>query len=88
MSEAIISKPIQIVSLDNRVLNIFVDEIVSPNSVKKVSDEGMPIINNIITNEVLKGILFVNFNIIFPKYISPDKKEQITNILDEQQAIF
>ena len=38
LSEAFMSKSIQIISLDSIVLNIFVDETVSPNSVKQVND--------------------------------------------------
>lgn len=87
LAEALMSKSIQILTLDNRVLNVFIDEIISPNTVKQVEDEGIPIINSTITDQVLKGKLYVIFNIIFPKFILPDKKEHIARILDEQ-AIF
>jgi DnaJ-class molecular chaperone len=78
-----LSKSIQIITLDNRVLNIFIDEIISPNTVKQIENEGMPIIGNIITNEAIKGKLFVIFNVIFPKFISPENKENITRLLDD-----
>jgi DnaJ-class molecular chaperone len=81
--DALLSKSIQIITLDNRVLNIFIDEIISPNTVKQIENEGMPIIGNIITNEAIKGKLFVIFNVIFPKFISPENKENITRLLDD-----
>lgn len=32
-----------------------------------------------------RGNLFVLFNVVFPKYIPSDKKEEITDILKEAQ---
>ena len=50
-----------------------------------VPNEGMPIYNqegieNILFQEK-KGNLFIIFDIIFPSYIQPDKKDQLINLL-------
>ena len=39
------SIPIEIVTLDKRVLNIAMDEIISPKTIKKINNEGLPIPN-------------------------------------------
>jgi hypothetical protein len=63
------------------------DEIISPQTVKIVKGEGMPIYNkedpvhNILFKEK-RGDLFIKFDIIFPKFIEPEKKEEIIRLLD------
>jgi hypothetical protein len=51
-----------------------------------VPGEGMPVYNkdgfeNIISQEK-RGNLFITFEIIFPSFIQPDKKEQLINLLN------
>jgi DnaJ-class molecular chaperone len=63
------------------------DEIISPQSVKVVKSEGMPIFNkedpvqNILFKEK-RGDLYIKFDIVFPKFIEPEKKEEIIRLLD------
>jgi hypothetical protein len=62
------------------------DEIISPQTVKLVKSEGMPIyskedpIHNLLFKEK-KGDLYIKFEICFPKFIDPVKKEEITRLL-------
>lgn len=85
--DALNSVPVTIFTLDNRKIIVTMDEIISPQTVKTVKLEGMPIYNkedplqNLVDKEK-KGDLFVKFDIIFPKFIEPTKKEEITNLLE------
>lgn len=85
--QALNSEPVKITTLDNRKLTVAMDEIISPQTVKQVKGEGMPIYNKeeLIQNLLFKekkGDLYIKFEIIFPKFIDPVKKEEITRLLD------
>lgn len=89
LSQALNSVPVKFTTLDGRILSISMDEIISQNTVKKVEGEGMPIlsecssINNI---NKRKGDLYIKFNIIFPEHIDPEKKQEITELLEAQSV--
>lgn len=86
LSDAINSAPLIINTLDGRRIDLAVDEIISPSSVKLVKGEGLPnpnIEHRIISNkEKEKGDLYIKFNIIFPKEISNEDKEKLIELLD------
>lgn len=85
--EALNSVPVSILTIDGRRLTITMDEIISPQTVRLVKGEGMPIFNK---DEVIqhllfkekKGDLYIKFEISFPKFIDPEKKEEISRLLD------
>jgi DnaJ-class molecular chaperone len=65
------------------------DEIISPQTVKLVKTEGMPIYNkedplNHLMLKEKRGDLYIKFEIVFPKFIDPEKKEEITRLLDAE----
>lgn len=85
--EALKSEPVEIKTLDDRRLIITIDEIISPQTVKLVKSEGMPLLNKFdpnkgIYNPEKKGDLYIKFDIKFPKFIDPEKKEEIIYLLD------
>jgi DnaJ-class molecular chaperone len=53
-----------------------------------VKNEGMPIFNkdeplqNLLYDNI-KGNLYIKFDVVFPKFIEPDRKEEIIRILQE-----
>ena len=64
------------------------DEIISPQTVKVVKGEGMPLYKNdtdVRDLSVKKGDLFIKFDIEFPEYIEPEKKEEIIRLLKEDE---
>lgn len=72
-------------TLDGRVLSISVDEIISPQSVRIVENEGMPVYS---TEEEIasvtcqsRGNLFIVFDIKFPKNLTEEKKQRIRSTL-------
>ena len=64
------------------------DEIISPQTVKIVKGEGMPVYRkdtDIRDLNVKKGDLFIKFDIEFPEYIEPEKKDEIISLLKEDE---
>ena len=88
LRDALNSIPVIFNHLDGRVLNISMDEIISPDTVKVVKNEGMPIIEQenpieSITLDNKKGDLYIKFDIQFPDYINDKKKQKIIELLEE-----
>ena len=88
LRNALNSAPIVFNHLDGRILNISMDEIISPDSIKIVKNEGMPIIDKekpieSIVLENKKGDLYIKFDIQFPDYINDKKKQKIISLLEE-----
>ena len=54
--------------LIKEVLLLKTSDIIKPRSVYKISGEGMPI------NDISKGDLYIEFDIIFPSKISNERK--------------
>jgi DnaJ-class molecular chaperone len=87
--QALNAEPVKITTLDDRKLTITMDEIISPQTVKVVKAEGMPIfdkanpLNNVLFKEK-KGDLYIKFDIYFPKFIDPEKKEEIIRLLEDK----
>ena len=85
--QALNSDPVMITTLDDRKLRISMDEIIAPQTVKVVKGEGMTIFNkenpleNVLFKEK-KGDLYIKFDIHFPKFIEPEKKEEIIRLLE------
>ena len=50
-----------------------------------LKDEGMPIHKEgkKLLEELQRGNLFIHFNIIFPRFIEPENKEEIIKMLDK-----
>lgn len=82
LEDAIMCKPVQVRTLDNRVLVVNFDEMVSSNSVHKISGEGMPRKQN----NAEKGDLYVKFDIQFPKQLKNEYKQEIVDILRSYSA--
>lgn len=87
LAQALNSEPVKFTTLDNRILSVSMDEIISPQSVKVIQGEGMPIyakdidVNDLTTK---KGDLYIKFNIVFPDFIEPEKKAKIVKLLETE----
>lgn len=85
LAQAINSEPVRLTTLDNRKISVSVDEIISPNTVLTVIGEGMPIYQkdfSVRDLTVKKGNLYIKFDIKFPEFIDPIKKQEITSLLE------
>lgn len=88
LAQALNSEPVKFTTLDNRKLAISMDEIIAPQTVKVIKGEGMPIYSKEVNVKDLttkKGDLYIKFDIIFPEYINPIKKEQIIKLLENDE---
>lgn len=63
LADALDCKNIEVKTLDNRLLRISVDELISPKTVREVEGEGMPCGNG------QRGNLYVRFQITFPSQL-------------------
>jgi DnaJ family protein B protein 4 len=75
--ESLTGTTVEVLTLDGRMLRIPINEIVTPGFTKLVKGEGMPISKDPGT----KGDLIIKFNVIFPKYLSAEQKQQLKQIL-------
>ena len=89
LRDALNSLPVIFEHLDGRKLNISMDEIISPDTIKVVKNEGMPIIDKekpveSISLDNKKGDLYIKFDIHFPDYINDKKKQKIISLLEDK----
>jgi len=84
--DALNSVPWKFKTLDGRILNISIDEIITPKTVKVVENEGMPIYDEeeekLSVINTKHGKLFIVFNILFPKKLNEDLKQKVITILN------
>ncbi|XP_064628446.1 dnaJ homolog subfamily B member 13-like [Lineus longissimus] len=73
LGKALTGCTVDIHTLDDRILHIPITDIVTSGFTKVVPDEGMPISKD----PSQKGDLVITFDIVFPKSLSPEKKELI-----------
>ena len=81
LQEALAQKPIQICTLDNRILNLNLDIAITPQAVHLIPGEGMPIEIEKQKDGCTNGDLYVKFDIQFPVGIADDKRAKIVEIL-------
>lgn len=97
--QALLGNPIHIVrfnqtTLDNRVVSVSFDESISPETVRVIENEGMPVLKDNEFSEsastfgkdrrsVERGRLIVQFRILFPQYLSEGKKQAFARIFAE-----
>jgi DnaJ family protein B protein 4 len=90
--EAINAAPIRIETLDGRVLNIAMDEVISPQTIKEVPGEGMPVYraeretDPDSWDDSERGNLYIKFNIKFreagqSKTLTQAQKDRVRDIL-------
>ncbi|ETW51736.1 hypothetical protein C923_00173 [Plasmodium falciparum UGT5.1] len=79
LEQALTGHKFTIITLDNRDIDIQVDEIVTPLTTRVITSEGMPYMEN----PKMKGNLIIEFDIIFPKKLSDEQKKLIKEALGE-----
>ena len=83
--DSLISLPIEIKTLDLRILTVSFEEIINPETLKILSNEGMPIHKENTSEKTEdsadKGNLIIRVDIIFPKHIPDDKKTKVIELL-------
>ncbi|KAJ3029389.1 UNVERIFIED_CONTAM: DnaJ sub B member 13 [Siphonaria sp. JEL0065] len=76
LGQALTGTIVTVQTLDERTLQIPVNDVVHPNYVKEVAKEGMPI-----SKSQERGKLLLKFNISYPTFLNADQKKAIKNVL-------
>jgi DnaJ family protein B protein 4 len=71
LEDALVTKPVQVRTLDGRYINFCLDNMATPQSVHTIAGEGMPRKEN----NAVKGDLQIKFNIEFPKSLKSEYKQ-------------
>ncbi|NWR77835.1 DJB13 protein, partial [Centropus unirufus] len=77
LGKALVGCSVEVRTLDGRLLNIPINDIVHPRYCKVVPGEGMPLRQD----PQSKGDLLIFFNICFPKKLTPEKKKLLRSAL-------
>ncbi|XP_043085253.1 dnaJ homolog subfamily B member 13 isoform X2 [Puntigrus tetrazona] len=80
LEKALTGFSVEVETLDGRLLNIPINDIVHPQYTKIVSGEGMPLANN----PAKRGDLVIRFITEFPKKLSPEKKQLLKQALSSK----
>jgi DnaJ-class molecular chaperone len=68
--DSLLSTPIHFTTIDNEMIEVAVDEVISPQTSKTIPGKGMPILNDDplgpIKKNYQRGDLIVKFDIAFP----------------------
>jgi len=90
LEQALLSEPVKIKALDGRNIIATIDEIITPQTIKIVEGEGMPISQSPTADalahltgvgQLPKGNLYIRFDIKFPAKISNNHKQALISIL-------
>ncbi|XP_065057972.1 dnaJ homolog subfamily B member 13-like [Rhopilema esculentum] len=78
LGEALTGCIVDVPTLDGRLLNIPINDIVRPGYTKTVKGEGMPVTND----KTGRGDLVIAFDIQFPTHLSPEQKDLLAKALN------
>lgn len=90
LEQALLSQPVKFKALDGHTIIAAIDEVITPQTVKLVEGEGMPISQDPQTDamhvlknlsQMARGNLYIRFDIQFPKKLSNNHKQAIIDIL-------
>lgn len=77
LAEALGGSTVTIAGLDGKNYRLDCPEIISPKTVKTISGAGMPISRSPDT----RGDLIIRFDVAFPSYLQPEKRERLRELL-------
>lgn len=84
--QALRSDPVHFKTLDGRPISLSVDGVISPQTVKMIKNEGMPIYSDdplaALKRNFKRGHLYVQFDIQFPRQLDQEKKEEFERIIN------
>jgi len=87
LMEALRAGPIHFTTIENEQIEISIDEVIGPDSVRVIPGKGMPILNNDplgpIKRDYGRGNLILKFDIQFPNNMNEDRKNNLCQLLDD-----
>lgn len=78
LGKALIGCSIEVPTLDGRLLNIPINDVVHPEYTKVVKNEGMPLVG---AASGVRGNMVIEFFIEFPKNLTPERKKLVSQAL-------
>ena len=86
--DALTAKPVVFKTIEGEQIEVSVDEVLTPQSVKVIAGKGMPIQNDAdplapARKNFKKGNLIVKFDIQFPTDLDQEKKEALSKVLED-----
>jgi len=86
--DALKASPVHFNNIDGEMIEVSIDEVISPQTEKVLPGKGMPILNDDplgpIKRNFARGNLVIKFDIQFPSELSERQRQELTSILDEQ----
>ncbi|KAJ3294531.1 DnaJ sub B member 13 [Rhizoclosmatium sp. JEL0117] len=76
LGQALVGSIVEVHTLDDRTLQIPINDVVHPNYVKEVSKEGMPI-----SKSHERGKLLLKFTITYPTFLNAEQKKAIKSAI-------
>lgn len=88
LDEAFLPESLQVITLDDRILNISVNETISQETATVTYGEGMPILDlndplSPLEKRFKKGDLIVRYDVEFPKFLNERQKKKMNQILSQ-----
>ena len=87
LTDALEAGAVKFHTLENELIEISMDEVISPDTFKVIPGKGMPILNDDplgpIKRDYARGNLILKFDIQFPENLNDAKKNALVALLDE-----
>lgn len=77
--DALCGAELNFTTIDKRNFVVKTSDIIKPNSIYRIPNEGMPI-----NDSGYRGDLFIQFDVIFPTYISTERKDYLRKLLSKR----
>lgn len=77
--DALCGADLSFTTIDKRSFTVKTSDIIKPDSVYKISNEGMPV-----NDTGYRGDLFIQFDVVFPNYISDERKDYLRKLLSKR----
>lgn len=79
LRDALCGTTIQVPTLTNRKIPLALNEVIKPNSTKRIQGEGLPVPKT----PTQRGDLLVEFNVVFPNSISTNTKDILKDLIPQ-----
>lgn len=89
LQDALQATSVHLLTLTNERVELSVDQIITPQTKIKVEGKGMPVYKDkdymsVLLGKQSKGDLYVRFNILFPKKLTQEQKDELTMLLSDE----
>ena len=89
LQDALQATSVHLLTLNNDRIELSIDQTITPQTKIKVEGQGMPIYKDkdyitMLLGKQSRGNLYVRFNILFPKKLTQEQKDELTSLLSEE----